>query len=355
MTRPVWEEATARAIAGQLVWESVPPREAVGIAAVITRALDRRYDLTAGLLSAEIDPYDIPADIAEKTGSANYRRMVSSFWNPILKASKVGRKQRSLFRTLAGSLYLTTPKVEAEAVRQIAAAIAADVAGMVALSGLRNDLETTGSAGAVSAYDELAGSGSEADLALKTYLKKYQSWAKAAGRYAGTVDGRWGAKSETSFVGIVPGATGRVTRLSDLAAVNAVSGLELHYLIGAAILRDRWLNGQGIFDAADGGWGSDGAGGDSATDDPTRVTVDTSALDAERARREAEARGSVTVTETEQEVSDARERHVADASTKKSSLGLWIGGILLVGGGVTAVVAAVRRAQKGSKRRKTRR
>jgi hypothetical protein len=108
---------------------------------------------------------------------------------------------------------------------------------------LRDDLINAAAAdrkiAVAAAFDQIASD----TTARKALVKNWQKVMQTAGRYAGTIDGLWGPKSETAFVTLLPLTYGQPTTLGAIKALRAyypeITDAES---VAVAISRDRWVS-----------------------------------------------------------------------------------------------------------------
>jgi len=255
--RPLWERVTTWGIADHLRAAGIgTDASAYAVAALIVRALDRRFNL-----QAEMARYHLvaPADVSDpaKT-SAKYLAVMQAFWKTI--GTPAGAERNKLL-ALADFSALRGGALEAQA----AAVLAQDAksvestmgklgqgwsatgwSGLSGLSGfgaLRDELALTGDASVLSTYDHLASAGADRSADVRAF----QTWAKGPGYYTGPIDGGWGSLTEAAFLVVVPTAAGRLSTLADVAALRSVfveilPGDVDAKALALLITRDIWLS-----------------------------------------------------------------------------------------------------------------
>lgn len=238
--RPLWERTLTWGVADHLRRSGVGESASYSAAALIVRDLDRRNNLMAAMAVYPLtDPGDI--DDPEKT-SPRFLEVTDRFWRAV--GSPSSQVERNRLMLAAVSSLLSSGPAE----RDAAAALAREAPTIEAskgkigmswegLGGLREELASRTSAEVMETYDTLVRSTS----LRKTYVKEYQTWAKARGWYTGVVDGIWGPKTEDAMGRTLNLTTGRYSNWEDAQLLQSMVGFPLARSLGVFITRDVWL------------------------------------------------------------------------------------------------------------------
>lgn len=258
--RPLWECTLTWGVADHLRRGGVgSDAAAYSLASLIVRDLDRRYGLTTELARYSLaTPEDV--DDPEKT-SPRYLSAVQHFWQSVGgKTGSLVERNRLIDLALASLLRGGSAESRAAAVlAQDARTIEATYGklgsafapapwsglgnGSWATSGfgaLRDEMALTGDATVLAAYDRLVSAARD----RAAVVKLFQTWTRAAGRYAGRIDGVWGPLTESAFLLTVPMASGRVSELHDVVPLRGVftgSAADAQ-AIAVLVTRDLWLD-----------------------------------------------------------------------------------------------------------------